>query len=116
MNGSAVRFYIPHRHSQPSIRARIATLRQQLQHRHQAMTQTSHDLKLAIRGQLTHPLMLCSAAGIGFVLGHQRHSKPRSQQGTSTLASGMELLMLVEYLLKLPLRQKTETDYPPETR
>ncbi len=88
-------------HRPSSVQERIAGLRQQLQHRHQAMATRSHQLKQAIRGELSHPLILCSAAGLGFVLGHRRPSQHEARQ-SSFLATGMELLVLVEYLLKRP--------------
>lgn len=106
----------PHR-SQSSLE-RIAGLRQQLQHRHQEMATTSHQLHLAIRGELSHPLILCSAAGLGFVLGHRRpprheaqppprHNAQHEAQKSSLLATGLELLLLVEYLLKRPEQPTT---------
>ncbi len=91
-------------HRQPSIRERIALLRQRVQHRHQAMITGSQQLNLAIRGELGHPLVLCSAASLGFVLGHRRPSQHEARQ-SSFLATGMELLVLVEYLLKRPEQQ-----------
>ena len=99
-------------HRQPSIRERITLLRQRVQHRHQVMTTRSQQLNLAIRGELSHPLILCSAAGLGFVIGHHGPSQQPARQ-SSLLASGMELLVLVEYLLKRPERPSTPAGPPP---
>lgn len=97
-------------HQQPSLRERITLLRQRVQDRHQAMTTGSRQLNLAIRGELGHPLVLCSAAGLGFVLGHRRPPQHEARQ-SSLLATGMELLVLVEYLLKRP-EQPTSAAIP----
>lgn len=100
---------------QGSRQEKIAILRQRLQSRQLTIIGLSHLMKQALQTRLTHPLVLCSAACAGFVLGYegpQRRGVPvTTGRVTSSLASGIDMFFLVSRLLGQPEQKNKDMSH-----
>lgn len=106
-------------HSRPLVqgsrREKIAILRQRLQSRQLTIVGLSHLMKQTLQTRLTHPLVLCSAACAGFVLGYegpQRRGAPvTTGRVTSSLASGIDMFLLVSRLFGQPEQKNKDMSH-----